>query len=443
MRRAIIRFMNKNAVALLHKRVTEYDRILDDSEIRSCQLNSFNSAWARARKLPFYEWWSAQHRLPSRLHSIEGLADFPVLTKKILVDQRDLVFEGLEPANFYTTGGSTGEPTRYPKGAGDYDGVWANSHLGRRWVGIQPGDRYVHIWGHSHLFGQGRQANRIRAVRRAKDWLAGGLRLDAYDQSVSTLQDYVEKILRYNPKFVIGYTSALRALADVILDAEVPLAFRHLQTVVATAETATEEDLRVIQSAFRVPVSLEYGAAETGLIAHTPTMGASGFRVAWQSIAANADEDGLLKVTTLDQREFPLINYVLGDRVEFGGPRESILKFDRVLGREKDIVEVALKNGLFAKLNMISVAQILKSQDGVRTVQAHQASRLHLRVYITTGPGVSVDERYLSNLLAIELHRSFRSPIRTDTLEVRVVNEPIRAKSGKLTLMLPSMPDFP
>jgi len=429
---------NREAVAVLGDRVREYDEVTDEEDMRRHQVSRFNLMWKRAAMLPFYRWWVDKHGLPGELTDIRELAGFPPLSKAVLVENQDLVFEGLDPNLFYTTGGSTGEPTRYPKGEGDYTSMWANTFLGRQWVGLHPGDRYVHIWGHSHLFGQGRQAKRLKIVRLAKDWLAGGLRLDAYDQSEPTLRSYVDKISKFKPRYIIGYTSALRALADIINADKTAIDSSHLRTVVATSETATPGDIRALEEAFGVPVSREYGAAETGLIAHTPSLGAAGFRVAWKSIAANSDRQGLLRLTTLDQRAFPLVNYVLGDRVEFAGPTESILRFDEVLGREKDVVTLRLVDGSMAKLNMISVAQVLKSQAKVRTVQARQETDGQIEVLVSMAPDALLSESFLMDFLREELNRSFSPSINPKSISVRIVDSPLRTNSGKLTLMVPA-----
>jgi hypothetical protein len=72
------------------------------------------------------------------------------------VERSDELFRaGTVVRRWVTTGGSIGEPARYPSGTTEADLAWANMYLGRGWWGIRPFDEHVMLRGHSHPFGTG------------------------------------------------------------------------------------------------------------------------------------------------------------------------------------------------------------------------------------------------------------------------------------------------
>lgn len=411
---------------------------LDVIDRQQLQLVRFNQVWHRALSIPFYEKWAAENSLPGSISRIEDLAKFPILTKSTIVDNADLVFRGFDPNNCYTTGGSTGEPAKYPKGPEDAAGLWANTFVARDRSDLRPGDVYVHLWGHSHLFGAGRSAAIRKRLRRIKDYGVGGIRLNAYDQSPSSLRRYLEEIRRVNPKYVIGYASAIRAIADTLLDQDVDYRLSNLSTVIVTSETSTHEDLRIIEKAFCCPVSQEYGTAETGVVASTLSPGLRDLEVHWASFAVNAGHDGAIAITTLDQRGFPLINYSPGDRIETSDDNSSVFRVSKIIGRSKDIVNVSNMNGEVIRVNMIAVAHVLKTVPAIRTVQAVASNDCVLRVLVTAPLGSPKNEEQLASYLAAGLSVGQNSPVDKSSLSVEIVDRPYRSVSGKVTMMIPA-----
>ena len=84
------------------------------------QLEEFNSQWLNLQTSnPFYKWWKETHHLPAAIESLEELNSFPVLTREVLTEKRDLVFCGHESSPVVSTGGSTSTPLRLPTSAED------------------------------------------------------------------------------------------------------------------------------------------------------------------------------------------------------------------------------------------------------------------------------------------------------------------------------------
>jgi phenylacetate-CoA ligase len=91
---------------------------------------------------------------------------------------------------------------------------------------------------------------------------------------------------------------------------------------------------------------MEYGAVETGLIAHTHPAG--GYRVSWRSHLVEAEPSVTghrIRVTTLGPRCVPLVRYEIGDEIELAEPVAGLAvgvdSFARVIGRCNDYVPLA------------------------------------------------------------------------------------------------------
>ncbi len=368
----------------LASKIARYEQRLTRAEIEQHQIERFNQTWAYClAEVPFYRSWRAEYGLPERIRRPADLAAFPPLEKRDLIGRSDEIFQHGAITLAYTTGGSTGQPTRYPRSIAEQPASYANNYLGRSWWGIQPFDPQVLIWGHSHLFGSGLRGRLAQARRRAADRLVNITRVNGYDLSEPSLRSHYTTLRRRNPALLVGYTSAIFKLARYIernrLDLGGP---RRLRAVIVTAESVSDADIMVIERVFKAPAVVEYGAAETGVLAmsrHTTRH----LQIIWDSFICLVANDGALHVTTLDQRLFPLINYAIGDTVEAGDIEDgNALWLRSVLGRQQDIVRIATLDRGILDLSAILPVHILKSYPGIIGVQFRQDRPDALRIYL-------------------------------------------------------------
>lgn len=354
----------------------------------------FNAIWSYClQEVPFYRAWSVEHGLPSAINQVAELAAFPALTKKLMTERYEEVFQHGAIKTYYSTGGSTGEPVKYPRGAADADSSWANTYLGRSWWGIRPFDPHVLMWGHSHLFGSGVRGRIKQLKRRIADHALRITRLDAYDLSEAALRADYDAIRRKDPVFVIGYTSTVFRLATFMEGLGLEMGDgTSLRGVVVTAETASDADIAKIEEVFRAPVIIEYGAAETGVIA-TSRGGSRPLQMLWDSFICLAREEGQLHLTTIEPRLFPLINYAIGDVGETGdGSTASVLKLDRVVGRSQDTVKVMTKHGQTLTLSAILPVHILKLYGDIVGIQFKQHKDDRLSIFIEAGRPIDLED---------------------------------------------------
>ena len=201
-----------------------YNQIKNGKEIYNYQLQRFNNMWRYAAQTnPFYTMWRKEYSLPDSIDSLGELKSFPVLKKKHVQEKQELIFSHLRHYHTTSTGGSTGEPTRFPISKDTMRNHYANAYIARGWWGIRPLDNILLLWGHSHLFGSGLRGRINQCKRVLADWLINTKRLNAYDMSLTTIDKYYKIFKASNPKVLIGYVSSIRYLAKYITDNKLDL----------------------------------------------------------------------------------------------------------------------------------------------------------------------------------------------------------------------------
>ncbi|TDB79766.1 phenylacetate--CoA ligase family protein [Micromonospora sp. KC721] len=418
----------------LARAIARYDECPDRAEIERRQVRRFNEIWAYClAEVPFYRSWRREHRLPERIDRPAALWSFPPLTKEVLIARQDEVFQGGRIVDAYTTGGSTGQPTRYPRGAGEAGDRWVDAYLGRHWAGIRPTDPSLLLWGHAHLFGSGLRGRVAQTRRRAADAVMNITRLNAYDLSEPALWAHHAALLRHDPVSLQGYTSAVFRLARHIegnrLDLPAP---RRLRAVVLCAETASDADVALVERVFGASAVIEYGTAETGVLAMSRG-GTRDISVFWDSFTALVDDAGELHVTTLNPRLFPLVHYAVGDRVV---PRDvvdgNVLALQAVLGRRQDVVRVVSARGVL-DLSAILPVHILKSYPGIVGVQFHQVRPDELRIHLEADH--RLDLAAVTHHFTRELRRDHPDFVES-SVSFTQTSEPARTTAGKHALFV-------
>jgi phenylacetate-coenzyme A ligase PaaK-like adenylate-forming protein len=315
------------------------------------QLELLNAAWVRSvERVPYFRDLRARGDLPTSFASLSEFCErVPATTRETVQRHADrLTVEGARPELVRMTGGSTSQPLQLPAWRSELSESALDMWVGRGWYGVGPDARLFLLWGHSHLLGTGWRG-RVNAARRAlSDRLLGYHRFSAYDLRPETLRRAGDALLDFAPRYVVGYSVALDLLARANQDRAGAFARLGLAAVVGTAEAFPGPDsVARIGEVFGAPVAMEYGAVETGVVAHTHPDG--GYRVFWRTHFLDAERgaDGhhVLRVTSLGPRFMPLVRYEIGDEVDLGpaAPEHAIglARFHRVVGRCNDYVPLA------------------------------------------------------------------------------------------------------
>ena len=310
------------------------------------QLALLNAEWRRAvADVPYWERIAREHALPAEFASLEEFAGrVPATTRDVVRKEgAALASRSRGPDRVRMTGGSTSSPVQIPAWDSEFARGRADVWLARSWYGVGPGSRLFMLWGHAHLLGTGAAGWLRGRVRALEDRLLGYHRFSAYDLRPEALRRAGDELLRFRPEYLLGYSVALDQLARANADRQGAFRAAGVRVVIATAESFPSADsAERLADLFGCPVAMEYGAVETGLIAHTHPSG--GYRVCWRSHLVEAEPSGAghrIRVTSLTPRCVPLVRYEIGDEIalpEHAGAALGLDRFARVIGRCNEYV---------------------------------------------------------------------------------------------------------
>ncbi len=431
MKAKLLRALSPTRQALLRTKKERYARIRSRTEIEAYQLQRLQDTWERAhREIRFYKKLRSDYGLPERIESLDQLRDFPILDKPLLQQNQALITEQFAGYPSVVTGGSTGRPTTFITGRAEKNEQWANTYLGRYWNGVEPYDSTLLFWGHSHVFGQGWRGQLNQFKRSLFDRIIGITRLDAYNLSPQTIDDYFARLISVRPSFVVGYTSLVFMMARAILDKglrEQTHALR-LRCVAVTSETVSDAERAVVAEAFGCRVAVEYGMAETSVLAYTSPDSTDRMDLFWDSYICYAGDADNLIVTSIYERHFPLINYDTSDTIEPVVNASSVLSFSRVKGRTKDNVSVRCKEGGNKNLSGILLVHILKSRPGIYSIQYAQLPGAEVRIFLLADAPLHLRE--LHAYFAKELNKD-HPEVDADAVHMEQISELERTVAGK------------
>ena len=243
--------------------------------------------------------------------------------------------------------------------------------------------------------------------------------------SYKTVDNYCKELFRSNPVVIMGYTSIIHKVSRYIKEHNLDIGNKsNLKSVIVTSEVVTNYDIELIESVFNVPCVIEYGMAETGVIAFQHNK-SKNLKVFWDSFICVKNNNNLL-VSTINNRLFPLINYQTDDIVKCDD-FSSILFIDEVQGREKDVLNIAGKDGVIT-LSGILMIHILKSYKGIYSIQFRQLEHLRVDVRLVTDSEVglsNVKQYFLRNI------RIDHADVSEDSFVFKNVNNIEKTIAGK------------
>lgn len=409
----------------------EFQTDFDHASIVQRQLDAFNVQWKRIRKeYAFYSWWAKVHDLPEKIESLEQLNTFPILTRQDLIQNRELVFSGRESNPMVTTGGSTGDPLRLPTSSKDIQSAAISNWKARSWYGISRFDRYVHIWGHAHHLGRGYRKFSRQIMRAGKDVVGNAFRISVYLVDEKSMLRQLAQILEARPSYIVGFSSAITRLAKTASHHAIHPTSPNLRAIILTADNASDEDIQLIESVFNAPVAIEYGAIETGVIAHSK--GASyPLHVFTDRVILNNDVEGQARVTTLERLAFPLINYEIGDLISADFVVSgSILTINKLNGRTHERLRISDVDGKTIEFDARLAFQSLKKHQNLVSIQFIESTdRVHA-VVVSTGGIQGVYEDFVNDLTSV------LGPIDRSAVKIDQRDKPVQTIAGKVPLII-------
>lgn len=269
----------------------------------------------------------------------------PIMTKKDLQQPlKERLSKDFTEKNVYInkTSGSSGNPFVFAKDKLSHALTWAVIQNRFGWYGLD--------------FNTSKQA-RFYGIpldkkgyykERFKDKLSKRFRFSVFDLSDTAFEKHCDKFKSTDFDYINGYTSSIVQFAKFLKKKNFVL--KHicpsLKACVVTSEMLFEDDKKLMQNQFGVPIINEYGASELDLIAFENPKGY------WQINSETLyveildenntilpyGEEGRIVITSFYNKAHPFIRYDIGDIGMLS--KKSTLKkpiLEKLIGRTNDI----------------------------------------------------------------------------------------------------------
>jgi phenylacetate-CoA ligase len=252
-----------------------------------------------------------------REFSYDDFRNFPILSKETL---RDNVKDLLNPhyrgkITIGRTSGSTGHSLTMYYNSEHESCSDAGRWRAKNWWGIKPGSPHVSIWGRPFSGYQDRWSQKM------KSYFMNILLFSAFELNEESLERIWGKIIRFRPKIIYGYPSAIYPLSLYIKDNCMPTEKLGLKVILTTAETITSQQRRFIEMVFGCKTANEYGCSETGGFVYECPY--HGWHISCEQVfiefldengnPAQPGQTGEIFITHLTNDYMPLIRYKVGD----------------------------------------------------------------------------------------------------------------------------------
>jgi len=369
---------------------------------------------------------------PEDIKSMDDFAGLPFLTKDdIINNQQDLIGRNYRKRHLTedSTGGSTGKKIIFYEDRNELAHRFASAVRCDCWADLNPGDRFVQIWGSPLDLGKG------HTLRRHLDRLfLRRLFISSFDMAEETLERCLEQIKKFRPKVLIGYPTPLHRFALFLKERRSgPLG---IKSIISSAETLFDHQREDIETHIGAPVFNRYGCREFGPIAaeceEHRGLHIQSDRLLVELVPTENEEDGLheIVVTDLYKYAMPFIRYRIGDlAVRFGKEcpcGRGLPLLERIEGRTFDMV--ICSNG-----NMISGTfwtLLFRSIPGIRMFRVHQVRKERIKITL------EVDDEFNPGglkILAARIHEKSGHGMKID---FDLVSRILPGESGKHRFVL-------
>ena len=271
--------------------------------------------------------------------------ELPILTKKDLQKPlKERLSEGYNEKSVFVnkTSGSSGDPFIFAKDKEAHALTWASIIHRFGWYGINFNSSYqARFYGIPlDFFGNTKE--------RIKDLLSRRYRFSIFDLSDKVFEKIFMKFQEKKFLYINGYTSSIVLFAKFLASKKIILKniCPTLQCCVVTSEMLFEEDKKLMQEQFGIPIINEYGASELDIIAFQNPKGE--WVINTETIFVEVVDDnnrplpfgqeGKIIISSLYNKAHPFIRYEIGDIGvidESSTPKKQILK--KLIGRTNDI----------------------------------------------------------------------------------------------------------
>lgn len=251
----------------------------------------------------------------------------------------------LKTVHKHKTSGSSGTPFEFAKDNFAHAMTWVTFMQRYSWFNID-----LNTSKQARFYGIPLDANGYYK-ERLKDWLGNRFRFSVFDLSDAALNKVLHKFKRTKFNYINGYTSAIVQFAKFLKRNNIVLkdVCPTLTVCIVTSEMLFDDDKKLLETQFNIPIVNEYGAAELGLIAFEDQDDnwIVNTNHLYVEILDNNNQPvpygqpGKIVVTDLYNRAHPFIRYELGDLGQLS--TKSTLQrpiLESLIGRTSDFISL-------------------------------------------------------------------------------------------------------
>jgi phenylacetate-CoA ligase len=359
---------------------------LTKEQLREIQSNKLREILIFAQNYsPFWKKVFDTHKI-----SVTNEDPFHVLKKIPPIDKSSLILNNSDIHTQYKfnktfkakTSGTTGASLSFYKNE-----LWdsynrASIFRGYSWYNVKPWDFNFYFWGLNLSL-------KKRLTLKTFDFFLNRRRIFSYHN-----KDF-ESLLRSKayPRYIEGYSSSIYEFAKYTLSNNKTRTFSKLKLVKGTSETILPHYHEIVEKAFGVGFTNEYGSAEAGIIGFSCPYGNMHINV--ESVVVE-EHNGEAIVTNLNSKSFPILRYQQGDIIEVDskikckcGLSHPIIK--SVKGRVGSVIHG--KKSTYPSLLLYNVFKNINGKyDMSISYQAIQKLKGHLTVKIDQKPNDFLDK---------------------------------------------------
>lgn len=209
---------------------------------------------------------------------------------------------------------------------------------------------------------------------RLKDFFSQRYRFPVFDLSDKKLEGILDSFKRKKFEYINGYTSSIVLFAKYLKSKNIflPDICPTLKYCIVTSEMLFDDDKKLMEEVFGVPVINEYGASELDLLAFSNKKGdlEVNSRTIFVEILDDNDNPvplgnpGRIVITALYNKAHPMIRYELGDSGILS--RKSTFKnpiLEKLIGRTNDMAKLP-SGKVVPGLTFYYVTKSIISNDG-------------------------------------------------------------------------------
>lgn len=400
------------------KKSQDWSRI----KIEKYQLKQLRKILTHAyQNVPYYKKIFKENGiLPEKIQSLEDLKKIPFLTKQeIKLNGSDMVANKyIDQAIETFTAGSTGTPTKFYLTKEDYSWIWAAHFRAWEWVGYNIGDKYVKI-----------SLNKRKKIsKKIQDILMRCHYIYALNMTEIQIKKYIDRMIKFKPKFVYGYSSSIHQFAEFINNKGI-IELRP-KAVITTGDNLLPKMKQDIERAFNAPVYDGYGCGGEGLNIAAQCQ-AGNYHINDELLIAESI-NGEAVITSFNNYAMPLIRYKPNDLIVIGNPctcgkNHKIIK--NLDGRAHDVVVTPTGN----RLTIIIFSSIFQYIQGIDQFQILQDKITSITIKLV------INDEYSKNDEKTILQKILEAAEKNFQINLEYVNNIPLDKNGKRKFIITTL----